>query len=156
MLYLLLKITVTSWKLSRQPTLSAAGTAVIDNVVDSIDVLDERYFFPQSHTEESCSYVPSANGEPVVFWGQCDNSVQAVANFDLARVSLTKLSYSKNTMSTISEAYINDQSNVLFNYSLPALGTKFLRTPKMNRMVLVLGTTLPSALPALSLLSATR
>ncbi|KAI5642834.1 lipocalin / cytosolic fatty-acid binding protein family domain-containing protein [Phthorimaea operculella] len=81
---------VASWKLSRtRAGLSAQAQTVINNVIQGIDVLNQDLYITPGHSDADCFYYPEPSGEPVVFPGQCDNSIQAVPNFDLQRFSGT-------------------------------------------------------------------
>ncbi|XP_063387670.1 uncharacterized protein LOC134673601 [Cydia fagiglandana] len=79
---------VSSWKLSRQKTMSAASETAISAVVDSVQVLSQEYFVTRDHTDDGCFYYPEPEaGKPVVFPGQCDESIQAEPEFNLDRFS---------------------------------------------------------------------
>ncbi|XP_063628207.1 uncharacterized protein LOC134799701 [Cydia splendana] len=79
---------VTSWKLSRQKTMSAASETAISAVLDSVQVLSQEYFVTRDHTDDGCFYYPEPEaGKPVVFPGQCDESIQAEPEFNLDRFS---------------------------------------------------------------------
>ncbi|XP_047994051.1 uncharacterized protein LOC125232436 [Leguminivora glycinivorella] len=79
---------VSSWKLSRQKTLSQASEIAIREVVDSVQVLSDQYFVNRDHTDSGCFYFPEAEaGKPVVFPGQCDESIQAEPDFNFDRFS---------------------------------------------------------------------
>lgn len=87
--YTYILIAVSSWKLSRQRTLSNESAEIINSVIDTIPVLRQNYYELQRHTDEDCFYFPEpVVGEPVVFPGQCNNDKLAVPAFDLNRVSL--------------------------------------------------------------------
>ncbi|CAH2243005.1 jg19448 [Pararge aegeria aegeria] len=75
---------VSSWKLSRTKQLTAAAATAIDRVVRTVPVLDDQYYVKSDQSDEKCFYYPEPQpGVPVVFRGQCDNSIQAVANFNM-------------------------------------------------------------------------
>lgn len=78
-----------SWKLSRQPTLTAAANNAINTVINSILVLRQDYFIDRGHNERGCFYYPDNFGGDVILRGQCvaENQVQAVPNFNLNAVS---------------------------------------------------------------------
>ncbi|KAI8424832.1 hypothetical protein MSG28_006760 [Choristoneura fumiferana] len=79
---------VTSWKLSRQRTLSTTSEIAINNVINEVQVLSQEYFSNRDHTDEGCFYYPEpVAGRPVVFPGQCDDSIQAQSDFNLERFS---------------------------------------------------------------------
>lgn len=85
-------VTVSSWKLGRAKTLSAAATAAMQVAIDRVQVLDNRYYIPQDQTPEGCFYYPEPQpGVPVVFPGQCDNTVPIVSNFNMAQVRILKI-----------------------------------------------------------------
>lgn len=83
-------ITVWSWKLGRQRSLSNDDNESIDNVINTVNVLNNRFYQEVDNTDSSCFYFPEPNNEPVVFRGQCDFSIPTVTNFDAARVSIFK------------------------------------------------------------------
>ncbi|KAJ0173509.1 hypothetical protein K1T71_010658 [Dendrolimus kikuchii] len=79
---------VTSWKLSRTKTLTNASAQAINNTIQNINVLDNRYYQSMDQSTEGCFYYPDPQaGVPVVFPGQCDMSISVQANFDLVRFS---------------------------------------------------------------------
>ncbi|XP_045776254.1 uncharacterized protein LOC123874798 [Maniola jurtina] len=73
---------VWTWKLSRTRELSATAKAEIDRRVNAINVLNERFYMKIEHSDNACFYYPVPDGRPVVFRGQCDQSIPVVANFD--------------------------------------------------------------------------
>ncbi|KAG6455295.1 hypothetical protein O3G_MSEX009121 [Manduca sexta] len=74
---------VTSWKLSRRKVLSATAATIINNVLNSIDVLDQRYYQAMDQSPKGCFYIPEPQeGVPVVFPGQCDQTIPTVVNFN--------------------------------------------------------------------------
>ncbi|XP_047536967.1 uncharacterized protein LOC125070976 isoform X1 [Vanessa atalanta] len=75
---------VWSWKLSRTRELSAVATQRINQVISTIDVLNERYYNRIDHSDNGCFYFPTADGNPVVFRGQCDENIPVVTNFNAA------------------------------------------------------------------------
>ncbi|XP_038206911.1 uncharacterized protein LOC119828740 [Zerene cesonia] len=76
---------VYSWKLSRSRTMSAPGNTAIDNVINNVNVLNERYFENANQTDAGCFYFPRVNPDaPVIFPGQCDLGVRAVYNFNVS------------------------------------------------------------------------
>lgn len=81
-------ISVYTWKLSRTRELSANATTEIDRVINSINVLNQRYYSRIEHTDSACFYYPEADGSPVVFRGQCNESIPVVTNFNAAAVSI--------------------------------------------------------------------
>ncbi|CAG9565651.1 unnamed protein product [Danaus chrysippus] len=75
---------VTGFKLGRSKQLNSSALAAIDRAMGPIPVMDQRYFVPQSHSEESCFYNPEPQqGVPVVFPGRCDDNINVVQNFNL-------------------------------------------------------------------------
>ncbi|XP_049878078.1 uncharacterized protein LOC126375226 [Pectinophora gossypiella] len=74
---------VSSWKLSRNRTLSTTSQTAINNAINNVDVLRDNLYEIKGHTDEECFYFPEVTGEPLVFRGQCDNNIQAVPNFDI-------------------------------------------------------------------------
>lgn len=78
---------VSSWKLSRTKQLTAAATTAINTAMNTIDVLDQQYYVPVDQSTEGCFYFPEPElGKLVVFPGQCDENIAAVANFNLNQV----------------------------------------------------------------------
>ncbi|KAJ2953455.1 hypothetical protein O0L34_g1049 [Tuta absoluta] len=81
---------VASWKLSRtRAGLSAQAQNTINTVIQGIDVLNQDYYITPGHTDADCFYFPKPSGDPVVFPGQCDDSIQAFPNFNLQSFSGT-------------------------------------------------------------------
>lgn len=81
---------MTSWKLSRSKSLAPTAVTIINSVVNSIDVLDDRYYINQNQSPEGCFYFPEPEpGVPVVFPGQCDGNLTVVENFNITRVRFT-------------------------------------------------------------------
>lgn len=81
-------IAVSSWKLSRDSSLSDPSNAAINEAMSKVKVLDQRYYERNIHTEEACFYYPENNGGPVILEGQCDDSDQiaVVDDFDASAV----------------------------------------------------------------------
>ncbi|CAG9565650.1 unnamed protein product [Danaus chrysippus] len=75
---------VSSWKLSRNKFLSEASIANINNVINSVPVLNEMYYNTRGHSDENCFYYPDNNGGPVVQSGQCANNLNIVNNFNIS------------------------------------------------------------------------
>ncbi|VVD00964.1 unnamed protein product [Leptidea sinapis] len=67
---------VWSWIMSRTASLPAAAITNIDRVINSINVLDNRYFIAADQSDAACFYYPVPDGNPVVFRGQCDESIR--------------------------------------------------------------------------------
>ncbi|XP_072929716.1 uncharacterized protein [Epargyreus clarus] len=76
---------VWSWKLSRTRELTPTAQTNINRIVNSINVLDPRYYQTIDHSDAACFYYPAADGTPLTFRGQCDNTIPVVANFDAVR-----------------------------------------------------------------------
>nr|WFP52431.1 polycalin [Plutella xylostella] len=104
---------VFSWKLSRTKELSNEANAVMDRIINSIDVLDQRYYQIKDQTPEGCFFEPLPTGRPVVYPGKCDANIRAVPNFDL-----TKFVGVWNEI----EAYPKDQTQgVCINYEYESI-----------------------------------
>lgn len=82
---------VWSWKLSRTRSLSANATSAIDQIIDSIQVLNNRFFETVNNSDDACFYYPEANGQPVIFRGICDQNIPVVTGFDAGQVTFTLL-----------------------------------------------------------------
>lgn len=77
-----------SWKLSRFRSLSINGNTIINNVVNTIDVLDDQYFHQRNHSDEACFYYPVPDpNTPVQFRGRCDDTIPVVPIFNVTSVS---------------------------------------------------------------------
>ncbi|CAG5005077.1 unnamed protein product [Parnassius apollo] len=75
---------VYGWKLSRTKQMPAAGNTAINAIMNTIPVLDQRYFVTTDQSTEGCFYYPEPQpGVPVVFPGECDENIEVVANFTL-------------------------------------------------------------------------
>lgn len=85
-------LTVGSWKLSRSKSLQNQSIATINSIIDTVPVLDQRYYQVDDQSPEACFYYPEPQpGVPVRFPGQCED-VPVTANFNLTQVSnFTKL-----------------------------------------------------------------
>ncbi|XP_038206910.1 uncharacterized protein LOC119828739 [Zerene cesonia] len=75
---------VFSWKLSRSREFTAADNNRMDAVIDSINVLNSRYYNNVDHSDSACFYYPEADGKPLIFRGQCDENITLVSNFNAA------------------------------------------------------------------------
>lgn len=74
--------------MSRTKDISDEANNAINDVIESIQVLEEQYYEGNSQTSEDCFYFPQLEAhEPVTFFGQCDESIPVVQGFDSARVS---------------------------------------------------------------------
>ncbi|XP_013192152.2 uncharacterized protein LOC106136222 [Amyelois transitella] len=77
---------VYSWKLSRRRELSSEFGDTINNIIDTVDVLRDDYYWPVNQTDDSCFFLPDLQpGELAIFPGQCDLNIPVVANFDMNR-----------------------------------------------------------------------
>ncbi|KAL0819468.1 hypothetical protein ABMA28_007573 [Loxostege sticticalis] len=76
---------VGSWLLSRDRTLSPDARASINQVIDRVNVLDNRYYVNMPQSDDACFYYPVADGSPVIFRGQCDNNITVVRDFNVTR-----------------------------------------------------------------------
>lgn len=81
-------ISVSSWQLSRTKALPVVSSFAINQIINSIDVLDNRYFFHMDQSDDACFYYPPPGNTLVVFPGQCDLAIPVVANFDVRAVSM--------------------------------------------------------------------
>lgn len=55
--------------------------------MDTIPVLDERYFLDRLQSPEDCFYFPEPEpNTPVIFRGQCNDSIAAISNFNDTQV----------------------------------------------------------------------
>lgn len=80
---------VWSWKLSRTKSLSTTAVANINAIINNIEVLNNRYYETIDNSDEGCFYFPTPGlNTPVIFRGQCDQSINTVMNFDAVRVSI--------------------------------------------------------------------
>lgn len=78
-----------SWILSRRRQLSNESRLVIDEIINSIPVLNHEYYIEKDHSDEACFYYPEViPGQPVSFRGQCDENIEVVTDFELENVSL--------------------------------------------------------------------
>ncbi|XP_047512727.1 uncharacterized protein LOC125054729 isoform X2 [Pieris napi] len=77
---------ISSWKLSRSNTFSAQANDFMNNVINSVDVLNNRYYSNVDQSDEACFYYPSLSpNEPVILHGQCNQAIPGVGNFNLTR-----------------------------------------------------------------------
>ncbi|XP_047512186.1 uncharacterized protein LOC125054377 isoform X2 [Pieris napi] len=72
---------VWSWKLSRNRELSTNASDTINAVIRDIDVLNSRYYSKIDHSDKACFYYPVADGRPVKFRGQCNETISGVNSF---------------------------------------------------------------------------
>ncbi|XP_050551207.1 uncharacterized protein LOC118275267 isoform X6 [Spodoptera frugiperda] len=77
-------IQVTSWKLSREKFLRPEDEIAINDAMNEIKVLDQKYFVNRYQSPVACFYFPEPQpGVPVVFPGQCNDYIPAAPNFNI-------------------------------------------------------------------------
>ncbi|KAF9816947.1 hypothetical protein SFRURICE_016828 [Spodoptera frugiperda] len=77
-------MSVSSWKLSREKFLRPEDEIAINDVMNEIKVLDQKYFVNRYQIPEACFYFPEPQpGVPVVFPGQCNDYIPAAPNFNI-------------------------------------------------------------------------
>lgn len=82
-------LTVYSWKLSRTQQLSPASLTAINNIIQGITVLEERYYENVDQSDNACFTLPViAPGQPIILEGQCDPNIPVVQNFNITNVSI--------------------------------------------------------------------
>lgn len=59
--------------------------------MSGIDVLNQRYYINVDHSDDACFYYPVADGNPLVFRGQCDENIPVVTNFNAQAVCINVL-----------------------------------------------------------------
>ncbi|CAF4867626.1 unnamed protein product [Pieris macdunnoughi] len=74
---------VSSWKLSRTKYLSEDANTHINNTMNSVKVLRNKYYKERGHSDSNCFYFPDNNGGPVEMLGECAANTIAVDNFDV-------------------------------------------------------------------------
>lgn len=80
---------MTSWKLSREKFLRPEDEIAINDAMNEIKVLDQKYFVNRYQIPEACFYFPEPQpGVPVVFPGQCNDYIPAAPNFNINEVRL--------------------------------------------------------------------
>ncbi|CAH4038096.1 unnamed protein product [Pieris brassicae] len=72
---------VTSWILSRSRNLTDEARTEVNRVIDSYYDLNRQYFVDADQSDDACFYLPPPTGKPVVFRGQCDESIKVMLNF---------------------------------------------------------------------------
>lgn len=87
-------ISVWSWKMSRTNTLTQTANTAINQVINTVQVLNNRYYQTIDRSDAGCFYFPMPGTEAVVFRGQCDQSIAVVQNFDAVRVNIWNNKYS--------------------------------------------------------------
>lgn len=76
--------------MGRRNTLLQDSINKINQIVDSINVLDARYYQKIGRTDADCFYFPKPNpNKNVVFPGQCDQNIPVVQQFDAERVCVS-------------------------------------------------------------------
>lgn len=79
---------MTFWKLSRTKQLSAQAQGLINDVIGTLDVLNQDYFAVTNQSVEACFYYPEPQpGVSVEFPGTCETNIPVVPNFNLGLVS---------------------------------------------------------------------
>ncbi|CAH0690321.1 unnamed protein product [Spodoptera exigua] len=74
------------WKLSRENALSPEAVTKINEVIDNIQVLNNRYYYVVDRSAASCFYYPIPNqSSSVKFRGQCDQNIRVHQNFQLEK-----------------------------------------------------------------------
>ena len=77
-----------SWKLSRTKQLNIYNNLAINNAMENITVLDNKYYENIDQSDDACFFLPDAiPNQPVVFTGQCSENINVVQNFNVSRVS---------------------------------------------------------------------
>lgn len=60
----------------------------INEKINSVLVLDEKYYKVENQSEVGCFYFPDPQpGVPVIFPGQCDETINVVQTLDLSEAS---------------------------------------------------------------------
>lgn len=72
--------------MSRTRSLSANAVNAIDQIIESIQVLSNRFYETVANTDDACFYYPEPNREPVVFRGICDQNIPVVTDFNALEV----------------------------------------------------------------------
>lgn len=67
--------------MSRTRSLSEQAINAIDQIIQNVQVLNNRFYESVDNTDDACFYFPVENGEPVIFRGICDENIQVVTNF---------------------------------------------------------------------------
>lgn len=80
-------VLVWSWKLSRTRSLSEQANNGINQIINNVQVLNDRFYKVIDNSDEACFYYPEPNGEPVIFRGVCDENIPVVTNFETESVS---------------------------------------------------------------------
>ncbi|XP_064293123.1 uncharacterized protein LOC128682706 [Plodia interpunctella] len=74
---------VWSWKMSRSHSLNETVLEAMDEIIDSINVLNNVYYTDVLHSENDCFYFPEPNNQTVIFRGQCNESISVLQNFNV-------------------------------------------------------------------------
>lgn len=72
--------------MSRTRSLSANAINAIDQIIEGIQVLNNRFYETVANTDDACFYYPVPNGEQVVFRGICDQNIPVVTDFNALEV----------------------------------------------------------------------
>lgn len=76
-----------SWKLSRTKQLTPAANVLINTAMESVNVLENRYYEVIDQSNDACFYLPDyIPGQPVEFPGTCDENINVIQNFNAERV----------------------------------------------------------------------
>ncbi|XP_022123845.2 uncharacterized protein LOC110999209 [Pieris rapae] len=78
---------ISSWKLSRSDTFNAQDNAIMNDVINNIDALNNRYYNDVDQTVACFHYPALSKDEPVILPGQCDVNVTVVPSLSLTRFS---------------------------------------------------------------------
>lgn len=75
--------------MSRETTLNQTANDSINQIMNSIDVLNARYYYDIDHSATGCFYYPEIDSSTAVtFRGECDMDIPVVQNFDAVAVSI--------------------------------------------------------------------
>lgn len=128
-------VPVFSWILSRNRQLTANATVQVNQVVNSIMDLNNRYFTQSNRSDSDCFYYPiAAPNQAVIFRGQCSDSIPVVQNFDATRVTIqTFQSYDKLVPVLRHRQWITSLDTVSVDGKLnSAINTKCFRWRKIS------------------------
>lgn len=74
--------------MSRENTLSPEAINSMNQVIDKIPVLNNRFYYHIDRTDTGCFYLPTPDpNSSVKFRGQCDQNITVMTNFQPQRVS---------------------------------------------------------------------
>lgn len=74
--------------MSRSRSLIPEAVNAIAATVDTITVLNNRYYEVVDHSDDGCFYLPPPGAPIVIFPGQCDLSIPVVTDFNVTAVSI--------------------------------------------------------------------